>query len=243
MSSAATPFEPPKERAWREKKGVRVVKSYLDTDERDRVNLFVANEDRLFCDALSLALTSGDATWNVVCSSSVEGLLEHEPDSASVNIFLISNRLADSFGVPDALNIREKFNEAFVAVYGVDTYPVTIVDVAIKAGIVAFIGHDMSVKSFEAVLKLMKNGGSYFPFKNASESFGHFSNMNELQKQILSMVARGNSNKAIAKSLKISEAQVKSSVRTIGRKMGVKTRTQISHIYAKNQNLPMYPVL
>lgn len=108
----------------------------------------------------------------------------------------------------------------------------------LSSGVSGYIPRTMTEQAFLSAISLILSGEKFIPdfaviaqaeamAPSSAPVLGTpIGSLSPRRRQILSMVARGDSNKVIALSLRINEVTVKSHLRAIYRTLGVTTRTQ-----------------
>lgn len=102
---------------------------------------------------------------------------------------------------------------------------------ALKAGAMGFIPKETTSKVLLNALQLILSGEVYVPahmmlIDQRQQDATVHTTITSRQNQVLSLMALGHSNKAIAKELDVAEATVKMHVTSILKLLGVKSRTQ-----------------
>jgi DNA-binding NarL/FixJ family response regulator len=123
-----------------------------------------------------------------------------------------------------------------VAVLGRHCRPSDIV-AALQAGANVYLAEVVASDEVVKALEVVMMGQTILPMELlswVSDSKRNRFHLSERENGILSCIARGDSNKIIARKIKISEATVKVHVKTILRKIGVSNRTQAA-IWAMNK--------
>jgi DNA-binding NarL/FixJ family response regulator len=120
----------------------------------------------------------------------------------------------------------------------------------IRRGARAYVVKEKSLTTLCQIVEIVRDGGSYFPpelvekalrmaeGKVASNHVHHSPTgandqqrgLTERERQILHLLAKGASNKLIAREIRISEGTVKVHLRSIFRKLNVRNRTQAALI-------------
>lgn len=104
-----------------------------------------------------------------------------------------------------------------------------------ERGVSAFLHNDMSASSFGSAMDLVLSGEKFAPYRImrraiSADSSGliqeHLPGLSARQQEILSLIAKGYSNKTIAAELGIKEVTVAFHIRAIFAKLGVSSRTQ-----------------
>lgn len=79
-----------------------------------------------------------------------------------------------------------------------------------------------------SALRLVEFGEKYFPAELIATNSRLHGILKDVEIEILSELRLGRTNKEIARSLGLDEVRVKTSVRSIGAKLGARTRTEIA---------------
>lgn len=102
-----------------------------------------------------------------------------------------------------------------------------------QTGVMGYICKSEPPQIILSALQLVLSGGVYVPTefvmapnKEASCEQNVLSELTERQREVLNLLAEGESNKEIARSLNVSEATVKAHLATILKTLGAKNRTQ-----------------
>lgn len=147
---------------------------------------------------------------------------QHKPD-----VMLIDLRMPVMGGVEALTIIRDEFPEARSIVLTTydgdeDIYR------SLQAGAKGYLLKDMFFEELEAAIRSVHGGARRIPAiiaeRLAERMAGSILTARELE--VLELIVKGQSNKEIATSLKISEATVKSHVNNLLSKLGVTDRTQ-----------------
>jgi len=104
---------------------------------------------------------------------------------------------------------------------------------ALECGAMGFIPKDSSSSAVVSAIHLVLSGNIYVPpillqdtFSPKVSSEGNSSNLTERQMDVVRLMARGQSNKEIARALELAETTVKMHVSHIMRTLNVSNRTQ-----------------
>ncbi len=147
---------------------------------------------------------------------------QHQP-----NVTLIDLRMPVLGGVEAITAIRSEFPEARLIVLTTydgdeDIYR------SLQAGAKGYLLKDVFFEELEAAIRTVHAGSRHIPALIAERLAERMasSDLTGREMDVLELIVRGQSNKAIAASLKISEATVKSHINNILSKLGVTDRTQ-----------------
>jgi DNA-binding NarL/FixJ family response regulator len=147
---------------------------------------------------------------------------QHKPD-----VTLIDLRMPVVGGVEAIVTIRREFPEARLIVLTTydgdeDIYR------SLQAGAKGYLLKDMFFEELETAIRTVHAGSRRIPAAIAERLAERMagSNLTARELEVLELIVRGQSNKEIGASLKISEATVKSHVNSLLSKLGVTDRTQ-----------------
>lgn len=103
-----------------------------------------------------------------------------------------------------------------------------------QRNIMAIIPRNASPERFSAVLDSVSRGMVCFPGEWVRQpSSQALSSLSERQRDVLELLAAGESNKEIGRNLNISAATVKAHLEALFRRLGVKNRTQAAMYYTR----------
>ena len=152
----------------------------------------------------------------------IELYRQHKPD-----VTLIDLRMPVVGGVQAIATIRREFPEARLIVLTTydgdeDIYR------SLQAGAKGYLLKDMFFEELETAIRTVHAGSRRIPAAIAERLAERMagSNLTARELEVLELIVRGQSNKEIGASLKISEATVKSHVNSLLSKLGVTDRTQ-----------------
>ena len=177
------------------------------------------------------ALLEAD-TGFVICAEAYDGnqvldLIE----SSQPDVILMDIRMKDVGGLEATRQIKERFPDVSVimlTVYDADIY----VSEAIRAGASGYLLKDSSPELLIGGIRSVVQGGVLFSRELAfsalqarSETPG-IGALTPRELDILTMMAQGNTNRAIAEQLHLAEITIKKQAQSLMRKLGVNDRTQ-----------------
>ncbi|MBE4855764.1 response regulator transcription factor [Enterobacter cloacae complex sp. P40RS] len=101
--------------------------------------------------------------------------------------------------------------------------------------VVAIIPRNANPERFSAVLDSVSRGMVCFPgeWLEQQPSQDELASLSERQREVLKLLAAGESNKEIGRNLNISAATVKAHLETLFRRLDVKNRTQAAMYYTR----------
>ncbi|GIT88011.1 MULTISPECIES: response regulator transcription factor [Roseobacter] len=134
-------------------------------------------------------------------------------------------------GLSDA--IKKHPNQSFAILSG--TAPNRIAQQAVERGAIGYLPKSMGAKSLVNAVRFMIAGETYVPASLMGESGEtpetEFSRkLSQRERQVLSGLCAGKSNKEIARDLDLQEVTIKLHVRTLCKKLDAKNRTQAAMI-------------
>ncbi|WP_282128079.1 response regulator transcription factor [Roseobacter litoralis] len=134
-------------------------------------------------------------------------------------------------GLSDA--IKKHPNQSFAILSG--TAPNRIAQQAVERGAIGYLPKSMGAKSLVNAVRFMIAGETYVPASLMGESGEtpetEFSRkLSQRERQVLSGLCTGKSNKEIARDLDLQEVTIKLHVRTLCKKLDAKNRTQAAMI-------------
>ena len=212
----------------------------------------IVDDHQLFSAGLRLLLSSLIPLDQVVrCADGTAAL-----DLAAHNAFdlvLLDWKLgAGIAGEPLIRQLKELLPAARIVVVSGEARPETVRR-AVEAGAVGFVPKESSPEVMTAALTLATRGGVYLPVSALDaaddgaaasavappapgqalrEMAEAFPDLTERHREVLSLLARGMSNKGIARELGITEGTVKQHATAIFREMGVTSRTEAVYLLA-----------
>ena len=147
---------------------------------------------------------------------------QHRPD-----VTLMDLRMPKMGGVEAIIAIRKEFRDARLIVLTTydgdeDIYR------SLQAGAQGYLLKDVFFEELENAIRRVHAGSRWIPAQVAerlAERVGS-SDLTVREIEVLQLIVAGNSNRAIANHLNISEATVKSHINSILNKLGVNDRTQ-----------------
>jgi two-component system nitrate/nitrite response regulator NarL len=208
---------------------------------RQHVPTVLVDQNTLFREGLE-RLLSGSAFRPVAGGAAVHEVVDAISAETRPLLFMIGTEHDCDATVRSVVWIRDNRPGARIVVLA-DAYDIEHLAAALRAGAHSYLLKTMTSEVLLKSLEIVMLGGSVFsstvlPLISAStgqppavpaqaESPGGVPDLlSEREKQILQGLARGESNKAIARRLSITESTVKVHVKTILRKVKVSNRTQ-----------------
>ncbi len=204
----------------------------LDREIGLRCDVVLVDPDRLFREALADLL--GQSGFEVLRTAASTRELEDGPlwrSESRERLFIINM----TEGIAE---LRERLPRlvpaAEVKLVGISRAPTRErLHLALELGFNACLTKDTSLASFLKCVRLVLSGGSAFPFRLAQtlwtepdpKAVPSGDNLTTREHAVLGHLARGASNKMIARYLGISDATVKVRLKSLFRKLGIRNRT------------------
>jgi two-component system, NarL family, response regulator len=197
------------------------------TSSKKRLAVLVVDDNPIM--RLGLAVIIGGQPDMIVCAEASSGdeavqlYREHRP-----GVTLMDLRLPGGMSGIQALHaIRELDKEARCIVL-TDYEGDQDIHQAMEAGALGYLIKGISVETLVEALRRVHGGSRFLPAPVARrlDSWTPNSDLSPREREVLSLIVQGNSNRDIADALKITEATVKSHVGVILARLGVADRTQ-----------------
>ncbi len=189
------------------------------------MDVLIADDHPLYRDALGLLVKQLDeivTTHSVTCYDQV---IEHLQQNHIPDLILVDLHMPGMDVWQGMKMLRELCPETPVIVIS-SSESEEDSQKAIDHGVLGFIPKSLDGNSILNALKLiLDNGVIITPFSNRS-SIQPTATLTHRQHEVLSQLAKGESNKAIARALGLSEGTVKLHVRAVFNALNVKNRTQ-----------------
>ena len=199
-----------------------------------RRQLAIVDQSRLRCDCLKLALAQQPRRWRVTDVGSAAELtrLAHRGDE--FDVILLGGSTCAQIDFADIAHLTAAFPHAPLLVAAECDDPERA-HAILRTGAKGFLPTSHSLKVLMGALERVRTGGTYVPLA-LSETLpprvppqspsGPFAALTRRQRDVLSLISLGKSNKLIADALKMSESTVKAHVKQIIRRLNVANRTQ-----------------
>lgn len=190
------------------------------------LRILLVDDHGLFSDALSGVLQGLDAGRKVTvaqapsCERALEVLVGETFELVLLDLGLPGLRGRAAF---DAVR-RVSRAAALVVVTGAEPGPEAL-DL-LRAGARGYVHKKVRSDELLSVLRFVLAGGTHIPQVVLSASSAQDVTLTPRQREVLSLLARGESNKDIANALGISEATVRVHVSSVMRALDVENRTQ-----------------
>lgn len=170
--------------------------------------------------------TTGEPDMEVIAEAdngteAIKAYRHHRPD-----VVVLDLRMPGKSGIETIRLLREEFGEVRVLVFsnyfsGEEVYQ------AFKAGASGFVVKEMPLERLLEAIRKIHLGEQYIPNEIASRLSGRvLSQLSSREVEVLTLIAKGLSNKEIASTLSLVEGTVKVHVTNILGKLRVSDRTQ-----------------
>jgi DNA-binding NarL/FixJ family response regulator len=170
--------------------------------------------------------TTGEPDMEVIAEAdngteAIKAYRHHRPD-----VVVLDLRMPGKNGIETIRLLREEFGEVRVLVFsnyfsGEEVYQ------AFKAGASGFVVKEMPLERLLEAIRKIHQGEQYIPNEIASRLSGRvLSQLSSREVEVLTLIAKGLSNKEIAARLSLVEGTVKVHVTNILGKLRVSDRTQ-----------------
>jgi two-component system, NarL family, nitrate/nitrite response regulator NarL len=195
------------------------------------MNVLLIDDHPLFRQGLRAMLERMDAKARVVEADSCEAALAlGERQRASLDLILLDLALPGMNGIDALERFRESFSTTPVVIISA-SYDAHHVKQAIDRGAQGFIPKSTPPDVLMSALRLIFSGGVYVPVSAMQKGAlggrdAQASDLTAAQSRVLSLMARGHPNKAIANVLDISDNTVRAHVSAILRSLNVTNRTE-----------------
>lgn len=207
------------------------------------MNLLLVDDHALFREGLRTLLLKISPEVTICEAASVEGAID-ECKATQFRMVLLDLGLSNSDGLDTLDLFRSSVPNVPVIVLSGDEQPHHI-RAAIDRGAVGYVPKTHTSDQMIAALRSVLAGGIYLPASalddalalehSAAASPAHaFSRLSPRQQQVAQLLLQGQSNKAIARKLGLSEGTVKAHVSAIYQIVGAKNRVEAVTLAAKS---------
>ncbi len=200
--------------------------------------LMVADDHPLFREAIGAVIEAGLPGCRLLEADSLARALHQAQCHPDIDLLLLDLDLPNAEGLSGLAQLREILPQLPVAIVSAEQDRRVVLD-AIGLGAVGYIPKSTSRTALLNALVHMLDGQVYLPpdimrrppapasRRQPETAFAtHIGSLTEKQREVLMLMARGHSNKQIARELAIAETTVKTHVSAILRKLGVTSRVQ-----------------
>jgi DNA-binding NarL/FixJ family response regulator len=200
--------------------------------------LALIDQSRLRRECLKLAMTQHNPRWHVVDAATATEILAMAEGGQTFDLLLVGAATSEHVALGEIETLRDAFPGTPVAVTTESDNPQRA-RMILGAGARGFLPASLSLKVMMGALDLVLAGGIYVPSSLieptperavASPEYavgGESANgLTRRQRDVLSLISKGKSNKLIADALTMSESTVKAHVKQIIKRLRVANRTQ-----------------
>ena len=207
---------------------------------RNRVAL-IADDDEFFRMALSTILTGKLGFSEVVQTASLDEAVEKLSARADISLALFDLAMPGMESPASLRAVRDCFEKLRVAVVSGSKNRLDVLS-ALEAGVHGYVPKGLGVAELVQALQLIVDGVIYIPpsiailpsatderpvatDRLAAPPKSSLAVLTPRQRDVLALLVQGQSNKAIARGLKLGEGTIKVHMAALFRSLGVKTRT------------------
>jgi len=198
------------------------------------MKFLIADDHALFRDGLSMLLEQLDPAAVIMQASNFAQTLKILDVENDFDLIIIDLSMQDMQWKSGFSALKEKSGRAGIVVISASE-DISNIRGVLGKGAKGYISKCLETKTLSNALKLILDGGTYIPpimlrknveGKDALPLKNKGRNLTKRQIEVLTLIARGMSNKQIAFEIGISEATVKLHINALLRSMGVINRTQ-----------------
>jgi DNA-binding NarL/FixJ family response regulator len=208
-----------------------------------RLKVLVADDHQLILDGVRLALQASGDEFEIVAEATKGSQVLPLVKRTQPDVAIIDLRMPEVDGLVCLDQIKHRYPEVKVIVLSVSTDR-GLIDNVLKRGASAYIVKSVNPVDLPSVIRQAVEETVYTaiglpedPSSRAAKAAG----LTERELAILTALARGMSNAAIAKQLWVAQQTVKFHLTNIYRKLGVANRTEAAR-YAYQQGLIQSPL-
>lgn len=201
-----------------------------DARRSDGIRIAIADDHPLMRDALASAIGSAVPDAQFVEAGSLETTLALVAQTPGLDLLLMDLHMPGADGLSGVRAVRARAPQVPVAVVSADDDPGTV-RAMLALGVAGFIPKTESPAVIASAVRLILAGGVYVPPRlmepcpPASRAAAAPSGLTGRQMDVVRLLARGLSNKAIARELDVSEGTVKVHLLAVFRALDVRNRT------------------
>jgi two-component system nitrate/nitrite response regulator NarL len=190
------------------------------------MKILLIDDHALFRDGFSLLIRSMSTDYEVECVGTGGLGLAAVADHPEIDLILLDYKLPDGNGIEFLQKLREQSPSTPVVLLSAEENS-ALIQTALSQGASGFIPKSASAEVMLSAVKLVLAGGVYVPQMALNNANGlSESDLTDRQIEVLREMAKGLSNKEIARVLDMSPATVKVHVAAILSRLKVKNRTQ-----------------
>lgn len=226
----------------------RTQRSFVATGEPV---IALVDQSRLRRECLKLALAQHSHRWRLMDVNSCDEVVKLSQSGQRLDLVLIGAPSAEHIDFGEFEALRRALPETPVVVVA-DTDNAHRARLLLKAGARGFLPTSLSLKVLTGALDLVLAGGVYVPSSliepaaaaksawstNPRSQREPWSELTRRQRDVLALIAQGQSNKLIANALTMSESTVKAHVKQIIKRLKVANRTQAALLATQSGAFP-----
>jgi DNA-binding NarL/FixJ family response regulator len=199
-----------------------------------RRHLAIVDQSRLQCDCLKLALAQQQRRWRVTDTLAASALARLIQRGEEFDVILLGGSTCAHIDLGDIAMLAAAAPRTPILVAAECDDPQRA-HAILRAGARGFLPTSHGLKVLMGALERVRAGGTYVPLALTEASpaaapqrsqSSPWSELTRRQRDVLTLIAEGKSNKLIADALKMSESTVKAHVKQIIRRLNVANRTQ-----------------
>ncbi len=198
------------------------------------MRILIIDDHDLVRETIASFLMQAEETIEVETASNIENAIEVIRSAVSFDLILLDFTMPGLDGFDALEKVKSLGGGTPVAILSGTASP-TIAKDAIEAGAIGFVPKTLSANSILNAIGLMVGGHVFVPFEfmQQKEDVKPLHNLTKRENEVLQGLAKGKSNKEIARDLELQEVTIKLHVKTLCRKLGVNNRTQAALMLAR----------
>ena len=186
------------------------------------MNILIADDHGLFREGMRALLGQIDSSYNIHCVDSFHEAERQLELLENTRLLLVDLNMPGMYGSASIRRLAGKKQGMPILVVSAYESPV-VMQACIRAGAAGYLPKSSNTPIMVNAIRQVLNGGSFIP-RHALDS--QPVKLSARQQQILSQLAKGDSNKQIADTLGLSEGTVKQYVSILLQTLGVDNRTR-----------------
>ena len=198
-----------------------------------KMNVLIADDEVLLRDALAGLIKLSDPTSIIKTCGNFHEIAGYLKTHSEIDTVLIDLYMPGTNALKGPCQVMREFPDHFVILMSGAASEADIVN-CYNAGIHGFIPKSIQGRAVVAAIQLVQCGERCFPASMSHRRAETGPTFTEREMRVLRELQAGGTNKIIALSLGIDEASVKGALRTAGRRLGARTRTEIALRSAKH---------
>ena len=219
----------------------RVMPEPAGLAEHNRRHLAIIDRSALRRDCLKLALSQQPRRWRVTDVATAADVVRLQRQGAGFSIILLGAATTSHIDLADIAMLMAAAPHTPILVVA-DCDDTERARMILRSGARGFLPMSSGLKVLVAALERMRAGGTFIPLmlneakgNGAGREVEHSPRqlLTRRQRDVLSLISEGKSNKLIADALGMSESTVKAHVKQIIRRMHVVNRTQAALLAAR----------